>query len=283
MFVVKWCCRMLPTIDGASFVIDAASLHFTHSRNLFVLKKQMKIYKFKDLTDKTKHSHFFQIILQNAVWCAKSESLNDEDEFKFELDYAPSPRTSILLTEVIKKYRTTNFLPPNLSSSLVLQNKKLEIIAAPIIEELIKKCRNTIGIACFSTIKADDRLWEEYGGNGNGACIEIEIPDRLMNVFFHPVHYVSKKSFHVDIILESVLFTDKAFETYRNILLTKTNKWAPENEIRFISKRPEVNVIVDGHITEIMLGANVPAITLKHVKAMIADHCQAKGIKITKL
>jgi len=243
----------------------------------------MKIYKFKDLTDAKKHSHFYQIVLQNAVWCAKPGSLNDEDEFKFKLDYDPSSRTADLLSQVVARYRTTNFLPPHLSVSLVLQNRRLKAIAAPIIKEVIDKSRNTIGIASFSVTKTDDHLWTEYGGKGNGVCVEIEIPDKFINVSFYPVHYVSEKVFHVDSFLESALFPDKAFATYRNILLTKTRKWSREEEIRFISKRPEVNVIICGRITEITLGGHVPAHTIEQVEASIVDHCRGKGITITKL
>lgn len=46
----------------------------------------MRIYKFKDLTEEDKHSHFLQIVLQKSIWCAGPDSLNDEDEFKFKLD-----------------------------------------------------------------------------------------------------------------------------------------------------------------------------------------------------
>lgn len=243
----------------------------------------MKIYKFKDLTDEKKQPHFYQIVLQNAVWCAKPGSLNDEDEFKFKLNYDPSPRTGDLLSEVVARYRTTNLLPPHLSVSLVLQNRRLEAIAAPIIKDVIDKSRNTIGIASFSVTKTDDHLWTEYGGKGNGVCVEIEIPDKFINVSYRPVHYVSEKVFHVDSFLESALFPDKAFETYRDILLTKTRKWSQEEEIRFVSKRPEVNVIIDGRITEITLGAHVPAHTIEQVEASIVEHCSANGITITKL
>jgi hypothetical protein len=243
----------------------------------------MKIYKFKDFTDEKKHSHFYQIVLQNAIWCAKPDSLNDGDEFKFKLNYDPSPRTADLLIQVVARYRTTNLLPPHLSVSLVLQNRRLEAIAAPVIRDVIDKSRNTIGIASFSATKTDDHLWSEYGGKGNGVCVEIEIPDNLLNVSFHPVRYVSKRVFHVDSFLESALFPDKAFDTYRNILLTKTRKWAQEEEIRFVSKRPEVNLIIDGRITEITLGVHVPAHTIEQVEASIIDRCRANDIRITKL
>ncbi len=243
----------------------------------------MKIYKFKDLNEEKKRSHFYHIILKNAVWCAKPGSLNDEDEFRFKLDYDPSPRTAELLSQVVARFRTTNFLPPHLSVSLVLQSRRLEAISAPIIDDVIAKSRTEIGIASFSVTKTDEHLWTEYGGKGNGVCIEIEIPDDSINVSFHRVHYVTEKVFHVDSFLESALFPDKAFETYRNILLTKTRKWSQEEEIRFVSKRPEVNVIIDGRITEVTIGAHVPSHTIEHLEASIGDHCRANGIEITKL
>lgn len=242
----------------------------------------MKIYKFKDLTDENKHSHFYQIVLQNTIWCANPDSLNDENEFKFKLDYKPSAFTAKLLSQVVTKYRTTSYSPPNLSASLVLKHNRLEKIAAPIIENLICSCRNTIGVISFSIIKTDDHLWKEYGGKGNGVCIEINIPDRLIGKSYHRVRYPSEKIFHIDSFLESALFQDKAFETYRNILLTKTKKWSQEEEMRFIGKRQKVNLIIDGYISEVTFGAQVPEHTLKQVEANIVNHCKANNIKITK-
>ncbi len=243
----------------------------------------MKIYKFKDLTDEKKHSHFYQIVLHNTIWCANPDSLNDENEFKFKLDYNPSAFTAKLLSQVVTKYRTTSYSSPNLSASLVLKHNRLEENAAPIIEKLICSCRNTIGVISFSIIKTDDHLWEEYGGKGNGVCIEINIPDSLIGKSYHRVRYVPEKIFHIDSFLESELFQDKAFETYRNILLTKTKKWPQEEEMRFIGKQQNVNLIIDGYISEITFGAQVPEHTLKQVEANIVNHCKANDIKITKL
>ena len=224
----------------------------------------MQIYKFKDLTDEQKHSHFLQIVLRNSIWCARPDSLNDKDEFKFKLDYEPSPRTAQLLSNVIVQYRTTNYFSPHVSASLALKNERLEVIAAPIIDDIVHQCRTSIGITSFSITKTNGRLWEEYGGKGNGVCVEINIPDYLVGQSYHRVHYASDRTFHVDSFLESALFPDRAFETYRNILLTKTKKkWAQEEEIRFIGNRQDVNLISDGHISEVTFGPNVPPQTLE--------------------
>jgi hypothetical protein len=243
----------------------------------------MKIYKFKDLTDEKKQSHFLQIILQNTIWCSRPDSLNDEDEFKFKLDYQPSPNTAQLLADVVAQYRTTSYAPPHVSATLALKNKKLESIAAPIINELVHKCRTTIGITSFSLTNSDDYLWEEYGGKGNGAFVEINIPDHLVGQSYHRVQYVSDKIFHVDSFLESALFPGRAFKIYQNILLTKTKTWSQEEEIRFIGNRQDVSLIFDGYISEVTFGPRVPADTLNQLTARITNHCSANNIKITNL
>jgi len=243
----------------------------------------MKIYKFKDLTDEKKHSHFYQIVLQNTIWCARPDSFNDENEFKIKLDYNPSASTAKLLSQVVNKYRTTNYFPPNLSVSFVLEHKRLEKIAAPIINEMIRNCRNEIGVVSFSITKTDDHLWDEYGGAGNGVCIEINIPDKLIGESYHRVNYVSEKIFHVDSFLESALFQDRAIETFKNILLTKTKKWSQEEEMRFIGKRQDVNLIMDGYISEVTFGPNVPASTLNQLESNIVQHCSSNNIRITKM
>lgn len=219
----------------------------------------MKIYKFKDLNDEQKHSHFLQIVMENSIWCAKPDSLNDEDEFEFKLDYAPSASTAQLLSNIIVKYGTTNNLPPHVSASLALNNERLEDNAKQSIEDIITKCRTTIGVTSFSIV-TNDHLWNEYGGKGKGVCVEINIPDDLVGQSYHRVNYVSEKIFHVDSLLESALLTDRAFNTYRNILLTKTKKWEKEEEIRFIGNRQDFNLILDGHIREVTFGPNVPQI-----------------------
>ena len=243
----------------------------------------MKIYKFKDFNDERKLSHFYQIVLENTIWCAKPDSLNDKDEFKFKIDYKPSSSTADLLSQVITKYRTTNYFPPHLSTSLVLKHKKLEEIAEPIINDMINSCRNTIGVVSFSITKTDDHLWNEYGGNGNGVCIEIIVPEAVLNKTFFPVYYVPEKIFHVDSFLESALFHDRVFNTYRNMLLTKTRKWEQEEEIRFIANRQEVNMKIDGYVNEITFGAHVPEHTFKQIESSIINHCKNNNIKITKL
>ena len=230
-----------------------------------------------------KHLHFLQIVLENKIWCAKPDSLNDPDEFKFKLDYQPTSRTADLLSKVMAKYRTTNFPPPHISASIALQNGSLEENASRIIGDIVDRCRGTIGITSFSAIKSDDRLWSEYGGKGNGVCIEIDIPESLYGHFYHPVRYVPEKVFHVDSFFEADLFHEKIFPIYQDILLTKTQKWSEEQEIRFIGKYQEVNFKFDGHVREVTFGSKVSRLILDQLLASIGNHCRADNIRIVML
>jgi hypothetical protein len=73
------------------------------------------------------------------------------------------------------------------------------------------------------------------------------------------------------------------FETYRNILLTKTKKWEQEDEMRFIGTRQNVNLILDGRISEVTFGPNVPPAILAKLTAEIANHCRAKNTHVSQL
>ena len=243
----------------------------------------MKIYKFKNLTDERKHNHFLQIVLQKAIWCASPDSLNDESEFKFKLDYEPSKDTANLLTQVVTKFRKTNYFPPHLSATTVLKKNRLAEIAEPIINEVVQNCRNSIGITSFSLTKNDSKLWEEYGGNGNGVCIQIDIPDSVVGQIYHQVRYVPERIFHIDTFLKSSLFPARTFETYKNILLTKTKRWEDEKEIRFIGKHQNENFVFDGKVNEIAFGPCLPAGVLRQLESKITVHCKENRIKILKL
>jgi len=243
----------------------------------------MLIYKFKDLTDEKKYSYFLQIVLYNSIWCSRPDSLNDADEFRFKLDYSPTEDTSNLLAQVVAKYLSMPQVPPEISAAFALKKNTLKNIAGPIIYDFVNKCRTTIGITCFSVMETDKHLWDEYGGKGNGVCIEIDLPDRFVGCNYHQVQYVPEKIFHVDLFLMSSLFPEKAFLLYQNILLTKTRKWAQEEEVRFVGKRQDINLAFDGLIRKVTFGPNVSKTTLDKIMPQIVDHCRNSDIKIFKL
>ncbi len=176
----------------------------------------MKIYKFKDLSNSSYHSHFLQIIQKNKIWCASPDSLNDKDEFRFRFIYEPTQSTHNLLSEVISKLGRSHF-PSHLVTAHGLKNGKLEKIVKPIIDDVIEQSRVSIGVCSFSIVGSDDWLWSEYGGHGNGVRIEFELAERSVGKTFHLVNYVTDRAFHIDVFLRSQLIGAEEF--FRRMLV----------------------------------------------------------------
>ena len=242
----------------------------------------MKLYKFKDFTNESNHPHFLQIVLEKKIWCASPDSLNDEDEFKFELDCTPTSNTANLLAQQIRQNRPMklrNSFPPEYVANETLNNNNLECIAKHIFVALIKQDRSELGITSFASV-VNSTLWEKYGGNGNGAYVEINIPDSFIGQAYHHVDYVEKKIIHVDALLAGTLSSSGALKAYK-MLLTKTEKWSYEKEIRFIGDGQNFNFIFDGHISKVIFGAKVPNNVQEKLLYQISNHCNSNNIIIS--
>ena len=67
------------------------------------------------------------------------------------------------------------------------------------------------------------------------------------------------------------------------VLLTKTKKWAQEEEMRFIGNRQDVNLVFDGYISEVTFGPHVPGYIFEQLVGRIYNHCRVNNIRINKL
>ena len=244
----------------------------------------MKIYKYKDLSNPDQHVHFTDIILLGKIWCALPEHLNDKNEFEFNIDCSYSKDTHRLLQRFQRQNQ--NSRPINDSS---ISSAKLSIIIAPIKNEIIDGCQSEIAVTSFTMLKDCSRLWDRYGGKGNGVIVEIEIPDHTLDRDYHKVKYVDIKKIHVDLFLTHNLNNSKK-EIFKRILLTKTKEWAGEKEIRFLTFMPDPFFKGPGRsqnilhpITNITFGPCVPHNILNSLEEKIINHCKKHNIKITKL
>ncbi len=238
----------------------------------------MKIYRYCNLTKPHEDTLIpLTMALERKYWLASPDKVNDEDEFRIELDYAYSKDTPSLLAD--------NFLKSdkNLTKELAIQKAQgyinegaLKRWAIEETEIFILKLRNEIGLICFTTLKDDGYFWEKYGGDGNGYCLEIEAPENQIGLVLHSVCYVEEKKFHVDRIL-------KSSEAYKLFLTTKKKDWRCEEEIRFISKFQSEKTksyfqIEWLKVIEIAIGEGVP----DEMKSKIKNMVKAKDFFITE-
>lgn len=235
----------------------------------------MKIYKFKNFQDELTYCHLFQIIDENKVWCAAPEKLNDPNEFSFELDYHPTKKTRDLLAKMIEKFGSSNF-PPNMTASYALLNNKLEEFTKPVVRDLVRQCRSSIGVTSFSKNGEGDWLWKKYAAQRNGAVVEFEMPDQSLGNTFHSVNYVAKRLFHIDVFLESQL--NDSSQIFRNILSTKTKEWQDEQEVRFLGQTPNINIKFEAAVTGITIGKDVSEALIKK----LIKHCELREIQVNQ-
>ena len=146
---------------------------------------------------------------------------------------------------------------------------------------MVENCRKEIGASCFSLSRDDHNLWNRHGGSGDGLCIEIDVPDRLLSNSFFYVSYVTEKIFHINSIIESALFSEKAFKGYK-ILLTKTKYWEVEKEIRIITKLQNISMDINGSITEIIFGNRVLPSLRREIITKIDEYLPGHSIIFTE-
>ena len=207
----------------------------------------MKIYKYRDFSNPNDDDfrRLEALVHRHLVWCARPDTLNDPQEFDWECDYTTSPATLELLTGVLVKARGRTQSDARSIAEDAIQRGLLESIARPVVVDMIKQCRNEIGLACFGTAPNNEILWQRYGGHGAGVCVEFEVPVDMLGVQLHRVQYATQKRLHIDHLLRAFVGRDNGQLIYNMALLSKPSSWAGEEEIRFVSQRHSVSVVID--------------------------------------
>ena len=217
----------------------------------------MKIYKYRDFSqpNESAFARLERIVGHREVWCASPASLNDPEEFAWRCVCSVSPDTVELLTELLVRLKGRPREDARRRVLNAINEGRLRILVEPVIAAMIQQSRDRIGLACFGTSHDNDTLWTRYAGDGAGICVEIELPDRLLCAQLHRVIYSDDRPIHVDHFLRSRFDPRYAQVVYEASLLSKTTLWAPEEEIRFLSKIQRKEVVIDGSvITRVILG-----------------------------
>jgi|GEM_PF-1194718 len=218
----------------------------------------MKIYKYRDLS-KRREENFVRLgtlLHTRAFWCSRPDTLNDRAELKWTCDFSITDDTSDLLAEFLFRFGNLgrSRVDAQMLATLEVASGRVKASAEPILSAMIDRTRNEIGLVSFGNAPDNEILWERYGGRGAGVCIELDVPDNLLCVQLFPVQYRDSKKLSIGELLRIVLGNNNR-EIFSLSLLTKYSSWAPEAEIRFVSKMQAVTVAIEGsRITRLILG-----------------------------
>lgn len=226
----------------------------------------MRLYKYRKLEDGdlVAMGRFQDMLLKQEFWCARPDTLNDDQEFSWRCNYQPTAHTIGLLARLMSQERESAFAEMLEKIEALVSTESLESLAAPAVADLIQQCRSGIGLLCLGTSPSNPTLWHRYGGNGEGVCIELVAPEHLIEECFFSVQYVHEKVVHIDDLLRGYL--DSPREMYSLALLTKSIKWKLEEEVRFISAAQNVPISMEGALSSVYLGAKLSEAVRNRVK-----------------
>jgi hypothetical protein len=230
----------------------------------------MKIYKYRALApgDELALERLERILRHRLSWCARPDTLNDPAEFAWTCDFNETRNTANLVAELLQEAKGRSAFIARQIAIEVIRRGRLGELGAPVIDDMIQRQRDEVGIACFGTTPDNPTLWARYGGDGAGVCVELDVSDSLVGTQLHRVVYNDHRRLHIDDFLRSrndLRFTANVYAA----LLTKTRYWKPEGEIRFISKRQQVEVVIDeSTVTEVILGSKLDQLVSARVEGL---------------
>ncbi len=232
----------------------------------------MKIYKYRevDSSDGVSLSRLSRIVRDGFVWCARPDALNDPGEFAWTCDFTPSPTTLDVLGTLLQKANHHPAPEARRRAQIVLDRGVLESLGRPVIADMIGQIRDEVGIASFGSTSDNPIMWSRYAGDGRGVAIEIDVPESLMGTQLHRVIYDDDRRIHIDDFIRSMDERDSAIGVYAT-LLTKTRSWSPEQEIRFLARRQQGEVKINGSsVSKVVLGPRVSAADIAAVDQIAA-------------
>jgi hypothetical protein len=266
-------------LDGpAAATVDAKS-----RLTLEKMAVPMMIYKFRSLEPSNRETvdRILQIVVHNRVWCAAPERLNDPEEFRNRYLCTGSRQEREYLAKLIAERRgwTTPVALRVLETSY-RTSKSIKALADPVFSELTAEYRKDLGLSCFSMVNTSPILWERYGGDGNGVCISIEIPDTKVGKEYRIVDYVACKKLPMVFFLKAYFNRREVDRVIQRTLFTKTKTWCDESEIRFVAKRQDVSMVMDCAIRQVAFGNRVHAEVREELTGLI--HRECTGIEVNE-
>jgi hypothetical protein len=136
---------------------------------------------------------------------------------------------------------------------------------------MIQQCRADVGLACFGDSGDNGVLWHRYAGSGAGVCMEVEVNAELLGSELFAVYYCADRRIRFDELAEAFLDRAHLIDLYRLAFLSKSPRWADENEIRFVSRQHSVNVVINGRVTKLILGEKLSDETRLRIRTAIGE------------
>ena len=195
----------------------------------------MKFYKFRSLNNT---EFAFDILINNRLYCASYESLNDpfEGEFVAIIHYSGMGLLGGgLLGDGLLG---GGLLGGGLMNGGGIRRKHQSIKDTPLFSDKVRICS-------LSETLSDVRMWAHYAGGHEGVAIEIEVDETHENLV--------KIAYHDGLRQINRSMIEKS--TAKELLSYKTIHWEYEKEWRIIQEGEYYDI--SGKITAVYLGSRI--------------------------
>lgn len=208
------------------------------------MKPPPYLYRYRSLSDPVRADQEFAALEQAYLWFSKL------DEQKDDLEKLP--------------WLTPENFPGSLTDGPMSASDNEALNRWGMANVNIHQLLNETSICCFSDTPINEHLWSDYAGVG-GICIKyatnILALDQLLRHKLTKVRYVPDRSpEHILDALDGPISPYYAngmltpFEKGSRLAVsTKTKKWMPEREWRFITNRPGARNVLEQSIATVFI------------------------------
>lgn len=219
------------------------------------------LYKYRSLTE-----IFDQLLVNNQLWFSTPNNFNDPFDCQvtintknsqFEIEsYLKSHSQKVKSEERVKR----------ISKVMAENPKKLNELINGTINGLI----NSLGICCFCENRDNHLLWSHYADGHKGVCLKFDIQLDL-DFFSLPSRMVYQSDYPVYNFINNppvegeITGTD---EMIGKLLLTKSNLWSYEQEVRIIKKTSGLHYFKKGALVELIFGSKTNIAEINRIKTL---------------
>lgn len=182
------------------------------------------LYKYRADCENTK-----KIFTEHTIWFAYPECFEDIKDCMANIQSLDERG----LNDLIEKTHMTNY-------EKEMCKKGAKSFNIDMLQESSNNVtRKRIGISCFCKTETSDEMWSKYSDDHKGMCLQFDVlKDPELFTLAQPVNYVNKLPVYNH-------FTDRN-ELLNKVILSKTNDWKFEQEIRVVKVPSEMKTEKDG-------------------------------------
>lgn len=233
----------------------------------------LKFFKYRLLATEQDRLRVRQIVVDSKVYFPPAKFFNDPFDLYPAFDLTAPRRVQRKDYErMSRKYQRLGRAERRMEARRVmktsLSSKTIGITTRAIQDEHARFITESVGVLCICKKRDDILMWSHYADSHRGVCLEFDGMSKFM-AHAHKVRYRQSR--------EPIrAYHDTELQMMEKALLTKSDRWAYEDEYRLLRYRqgPGLEEFRPQNLTGIILGASMDKVTVDLVDGWIAERTE---------